>query len=108
MTVGQRVKQLRLKNGLTQLQVAEMLGMGRSNYGHIENDRVELESEYATILANKFNTTSDYILMGDEDETFDPDIRSLQRAAKKMSPEERKKAIKILNATFEDLFDDED
>lgn len=37
----------------------------------------------------------------------DPDIRTLQRAAKKMTPEDRRRAIKILEATFDDLFDED-
>ncbi|MEK3886566.1 helix-turn-helix domain-containing protein [Bacillus sp. FSL K6-3431] len=108
MSIGQRVKKLRLKHNLTQLQMAEFLGIGRSNLGHIENDRVELESKYATKLAEKFNTSVEYILTGEGEAETDPDIRTLHRAAKDMTPEQRKKAIKILEATFEDLFDDED
>lgn len=108
MTVGQRLKTLRLAKKLTQEDLASLLGIGRSNYGHIENNRVKLESEYAAILADKLDTTVDYIVRGEGEQEVDPDIRTLQRAAKKMTPEERKKAIKILGATFDDLFDDED
>ncbi len=108
MSIGQRVKELRLKHNLTQIQLAEFLGIGRSNLGHIENDRVELETKYATKLAEKFNTSIGYILTGEGEEEIDPDIRTLQRAAQKMSPEERKKAIRILEASFDDLFSEED
>lgn len=108
MTVGQRLKTLRLAKKLTQEDLASLLGIGRSNYGHIENNRVKLESEYAAILADKLDTTVDYIVRGEGEQEVDPDIRTLQRAAKKMTPEERKKAIKILGATFDDLFDEED
>lgn len=41
----------------------------------------------------------------EEEVNEDPDIRTLNRVAKDMTPEQRKKAIKILEATFEDLFD---
>lgn len=108
MTLGERLRALRTAKKLTQEELANLLGIGRSNYGHIENNRVSLESDYATILADKLNTSVEYILTGEGDIEVDPDIRTLQRAAKKMTPEERKKAIKILEATFDDLFGDED
>lgn len=38
---------------------------------------------------------------------IDPDIRTLNRAAKDMTPEQRKRAIKILEATFDDLFEED-
>lgn len=107
MSIGQRVKELRVKNGYTQQDIADLLGCGRSNIGHIENDRVKLESDYATKLANKFNTSVNYILTGIDDSNADTDIRTLQRAAQKMSPEERKKAIKLLEAMFDDVFDED-
>lgn len=44
---------------------------------------------------------------GDKSTDEDPDIRTLQRAATKMSPEDRKKAIRILEATFDDLFEED-
>jgi transcriptional regulator with XRE-family HTH domain len=108
MSVGKRLKELRTKKRYTQEFVAEYLGMGRSNLGHIENDRVELEAKHADKLAELYHTTIQYIYKGEGQEHVDPDIRTLNRAAKQMTPEQRKKAIKILGATFEDLFDDED
>jgi transcriptional regulator with XRE-family HTH domain len=107
MSVGKRVKKLRIKRGYTQQYVADLLDIGRSNLGHIENDRVKLESDYAQILANLYNTSIEFIYTGEGEEDIDPDIRTLHRAAKDMTPEQRRKAIKILEATFEDLFDEE-
>jgi transcriptional regulator with XRE-family HTH domain len=106
MSVGDRLKKLRSKKGYTQQYVADVLNIGRSNLGHIENDRVKLEADYAKILANLYSTSIEYIYTGDGEEDVDPDIRTLHRAAKDMTPEQRRKAIKILEATFEDLFDD--
>ncbi|WP_420798673.1 helix-turn-helix domain-containing protein [Paenibacillus alvei] len=41
MSLGQRIRELRMKKGKTQYDMAQYLGMGRSNFGHIENDRVK-------------------------------------------------------------------
>lgn len=108
MSVGKRLKNLRIQKGFTQQYVADALGIGRSNFGHIENDRVRLEADYAQILADLYDTSIEFIYTGEGEKIIDPDIRILHRAAKDMTPEQRKKAIRILEATFEDLFDDED
>jgi len=108
MSTGKRLRDLRKKKGYTQDFVAGVLGIGRSNLGHIEHDRVSLESKHAEKLADLYDTTMEYIYTGEGEELVDPDIRTLNRAAKDMSPEQRKRAIRILEATFEDLFDDED
>ncbi|MCY8913167.1 helix-turn-helix domain-containing protein [Bacillus atrophaeus] len=107
MSVGSRLKKLRKQKGYTQQFVADALGIGRSNLGHIENDRVQLEPDYAKILAKLYHTTIEFIYTGEGEEYVDPTIRTLNRAARDMTPEQRKKAIRILEATFEDLFDDE-
>ncbi|WP_430510724.1 helix-turn-helix domain-containing protein [Gottfriedia solisilvae] len=64
MSLGYRVKELRKKHNLTQLQLAEVLNMGRSNIGHIENNRVQPSSKHLEQIADLFNTTSDYLLKG--------------------------------------------
>lgn len=61
MSVGSRIKALRLKSKLTQKDIAEKLNMGSSNFGHIENDRVIPTSEALEKIADIFNTTTDYL-----------------------------------------------
>lgn len=62
MSLGQRIKRLRKNQGLTQPEIAEKLGMGRSNFGHIENDRVVPTSATLQKIADILNTTTDYLL----------------------------------------------
>lgn len=62
MSLGARIKQLRTERGLTQQDVATQLEMGRSNLGHIENDRVTPTSEDLQKLADILQTTTDYLL----------------------------------------------
>lgn len=62
MSLGSRIKQLRVDRGLTQQDVASKLEMGRSNFGHIENDRVTPTSEDLQKMADILNTTTDYLL----------------------------------------------
>jgi transcriptional regulator with XRE-family HTH domain len=62
MSLGNRIRGLRSKKNLTQLEVARQLNMGRSNFGHIENDRVIPNSNDLDKIANILDSTSDYLL----------------------------------------------
>ena len=62
MSIGTRIKELRLKAHLTQKEIAGKLGMGSSNFGHIENDRVIPSSKDLEIIADILGTTTDYLL----------------------------------------------
>lgn len=62
MSMGLRIKTLRKQAKLTQKQVADQLGMGSSNFGHIENDRVTPSSSDLQKIADILHTTTDYLL----------------------------------------------
>lgn len=103
MSVGKRLKALRTKKGYTQQYVADVLGIGRSNLGHIENDRVSLESKHAKILADLYNTTYDYIYTGEGEEFVDPDLKMIARYGREMTPEQRKKTRKMIETLFDEF-----
>ncbi|MBD2870950.1 helix-turn-helix domain-containing protein [Paenibacillus arenilitoris] len=62
MSLGARIKQLRIERGLTQQDIASRLAMGRSNFGHIENDRVVPSSGDLQKIADILHSTTDYLL----------------------------------------------
>lgn len=62
MSLGRRIRELREKRGFTQKYMADRLGMGRSNFGHIENDRVNPSSDDLEKIADILNTSTDYLL----------------------------------------------
>lgn len=67
MTVGQRVKKLRIEKHLTQSELAEKLGYkSKTSVAHIENGR-DIPRSMVVTLSNVLNTTPAY-LMGWEDE----------------------------------------
>ncbi|MGG1878237.1 helix-turn-helix transcriptional regulator [Paenibacillus cisolokensis] len=61
-SLGARVKKIRTEKGLTQGYLAERLGMGRSNVGHIENGRTIPTAEALDKIADILGTTTDYLL----------------------------------------------
>ncbi|MBP1905296.1 transcriptional regulator with XRE-family HTH domain [Paenibacillus turicensis] len=61
-TLGKRIKELRKAKKYTQEFIGSKLNMGRSNFGHIENDRVTPSAEDLEKIADILETTTDYLL----------------------------------------------
>ncbi|MBS4203693.1 helix-turn-helix domain-containing protein [Bacillus sp. FJAT-49754] len=100
----------------TQKYVADLIGVARVTYTAYENGTKVPPLDTINKIAMVFNVDTDY-LMGRTDyplktdmttQEDDEDYRTLNRYGRKLTPEQRKKAIKILEATFEELFDDEE
>lgn len=71
MTIGQRVKKLRIEKHLTQSELAEKLGYkSKTSVAHIENGR-DIPRSMVVTLSKVLNTTPAY-LMGWEDEKATP------------------------------------
>lgn len=59
---GERLKELRIKFGLKQYELAEILDVSQSTIGMYENDQRTPPSESIVKLAEYFNVTTDYLL----------------------------------------------
>lgn len=62
MNFGERLKELRIENGLTQLQLAEILDISKSNISKYEAGSIEPNLDIITKSAVYFNTSVDYLL----------------------------------------------
>lgn len=61
--MGSRIKELRTNKGLTQEDLAEILGVNRVNISHYESGKISnIPSDKLDLLANVFNTNVDYIM----------------------------------------------
>ncbi len=60
--IGQRLKMLRVERGLTQAQLAKMLGVSPSAIGMYEQGRREPDNKTISRLALLFNVTTDFML----------------------------------------------
>ncbi|GIO09702.1 hypothetical protein J31TS6_57300 [Brevibacillus reuszeri] len=60
--LGERIKDLRLKKNLKQDEIAEMLGMKRSNFSSYETGRTIPPSNILSELATILGTSTDYLL----------------------------------------------
>lgn len=57
-----RLKDLREDKDLMQKEVASVLGIDQRVYSNYETGKREIPTRFVVILANYYNTTTDYIL----------------------------------------------
>lgn len=74
MNFGERLKQLRLENGLTQIQLAETLDVSKSNVSKYESGSVEPNLEILSKISIYFNVDTDYLLGLTDDRIKNSDL----------------------------------
>lgn len=68
MSLGERLKKLRLMRNKTQQDVADALGISRARYANYEQDRSSPDMGLLQKIANYFGVTLDYLISGDTPE----------------------------------------
>ena len=61
-TFSERLRELRTAKGNTQKQIAELLSIAERNYRRYEAGDVDPTASNATILADYFDVSTDYLL----------------------------------------------
>jgi len=72
MTLGQRIKQLRVQQGLNQFHISDKLSMNRANFSHYERDTAMPPGDTLGEIADILGTTTDYLLGRDIAEQPEP------------------------------------
>ena len=67
MGFPERLKELRLRKGLTQKEIAEVVGIKQPNYQQWESGKRKPSSETLEKFANFFGVTMDYLSGNDEE-----------------------------------------
>ncbi|MFF2089937.1 MULTISPECIES: helix-turn-helix domain-containing protein [Paenibacillus] len=67
-TMGDRLRELRIRNCLSQEAVARIIGITRSAYSHYEINNRQPVYDTLIKLAGFFHVTTDYIIHGDSRE----------------------------------------
>ena len=79
MKIGERLKSLRLKNELTQEQLAHKVNLTKANISKYESDSIEPNITTLTLLSEIFNVSVAYLLCETDDpsppDKSKPDIR---------------------------------
>ena len=76
--LGKRIEQCRKEAGLTQQQLADEFGVQRQIIGYYENGSRKPDIDMLSILADRFLTTTDYLLGLTDVKTVDKDIRFIR------------------------------
>lgn len=98
MTLGKRIKECRLKKGMTQEALAEILFTKKSTISEYENDKIDLKFSVLKEIAKVLDTSISY-LSGEQDEDID-DVMQMTIALQQIKSKELRKVaiaqVKIL------------
>ena len=67
-TMGQRIKTMRIKLGMTQEELAEKMLIPKSTISAYENDKVDIKSSVLMELSRFLHTSPNYLLGYEEDD----------------------------------------
>lgn len=106
MSIGAKVKALRIQNDITQEELAKKIGVTSGTIGMIETDNRKPSLDVLKKIATVFNVSTDYLL---DIKPIDnaTDLELIQRARNKMTSEQKEKMMNLLKISFEELFDEE-
>ena len=97
-TLGKRIKECRLRKGMTQEDLAEVLFTKKSTISEYENDKIDLKFSVLKEIAKALDTSISY-LSGEQDEDID-DVMQMTIALQQIKSKELRKAaiaqVKIL------------
>jgi len=96
MTMGDRLRELRLKRNLSQEEVARQIGITRSAYSHYEINNRQPVYDTLIKLSAYFEVTLDYIIGGDAGKPeagMTPDTVEIFRLLSSMDQDKRKQSI---------------
>ena len=110
MTLGKYIREARERiPGLSQRRLALDIKISHSTISRIENDDgITPDNSSLRAIAKRLNLDYNYLLALNGAIDDEPEIRMIQRAAKKMDPKEKEKMVKILKGHFTKLFEEDD
>lgn len=98
-TIGQRIKKCRMKMGMTQEELAEVLYTKKCTISAYETGKIDIKVSILRDIAKALNTTAGYLIDGDE-MGFDADVMQLAMMLQEMKNEDVRKAaieqVKVL------------
>lgn len=113
MKIGITLKKLRRDANLTQKTLADKCNMSRGYLADLEADRYNPSIDTLKTIADALGVSVNIFFNNETSsksikQNKDNDILRIERARNKMSPKDKEKMMKILEASFEDYFDDEE
>lgn len=101
----EKLKELRKAKGISLKELGSIVGVAESTMSLYENGKRQPDYETLLKLAEFFGVTVDYLLRGsNESECLPEELVILNRVARKMSPENRKKLLDMARIMFKEDF----
>ncbi len=105
-TLGSVISRKRQELDLTQRELAKKIGISNSTIARIEKDEGNIRPDTATLqaIAQALHLDYNYLLALSNQVDDEPEIRIIQRAAKKMSSEDKERMLQMLSLMFTEQF----
>lgn len=87
--IGSRIRALRKKNGITQLELADKVGCSETHLSNIETGSAKMGVDIAIRIAEYFGVTTDWILRAINPELTDKIGANMAELLSDCSPSER-------------------
>lgn len=92
-----QIKNLRRSEGLTQQDIANMLGITRGAYANIENGKREPDIATMILLADHYGVTIDYLLGHEKEPTVKDDgLTEMERLFLSLPPARREEVLRFM------------
>ena len=93
-TLGQKIREYRLKRGMTQEELAEKLFSSKTTISEYENNKIDIKISILREIAKVLGTPLPHLL-SEEDDDIDDEVMQMAMALKQIKSKElRKAAIK--------------
>ena len=113
-TLGNKIKNLREKNNLSQKELAKILNIANSTLSQYESDVRVPSDDIKILIADYFNVSLDYLLgrpnkynaskekskVSELEEDFPEGVSVLYRANQNLTPEQKEVMLRMIKATF--------
>jgi len=104
MTIGERIKDLRVQNKLTQTGLAKLVRLSYIQIGRYETNKSNPSADVLQRLAATLDTTTDFLMKGTEDEAVAAQLTDKELLKQYKQVELLNKEDKHLVKTFIDAF----
>ena len=99
ISIGKRIKELRIAKGWTQAKLAEKSGIEPSNISHIERAATKLSLPTLINIANALGATLDEITFDSLSKSSHISVKMIDEIISDCSPEELKALAQIIRTT---------
>lgn len=116
MSVGENIKRIRKEKGYSIMKIRELTGLSKSTISDIENGKSSptietlskiskaLDVEIINLFSEHSNTNNEHDI--ESSKIDDPGLQRIRLARNKMDDKSRDKMMKILEASFDDFFNE--